>query len=136
MVALADGTIDAIASDHAPHARYEKEVEFDRAPFGVTGLETALALALTRLHREKRIPLARIVDLFSAGPARAMNLRGRGTLARGSPGDVTIFDPARRWTFDASKSLSKSRNTPFDGWQLTGKAVATIVGGRFAYRAE
>jgi dihydroorotase len=136
LVALADGTIDAIASDHAPHARYEKEVEFDRAPFGVTGLETALALALTRLHREKRMPLARIVDLFSAGPARALNLRGRGTLARGAPADVTIFDPARRWTFDASKSLSKSRNTPFDGWQLTGKAVATIVGGRFAYRAD
>jgi len=136
LVALADGTIDAIASDHAPHARYEKEVEFDRAAFGVTGLDTALALALTRLHREKRMPLARIVELFSAGPARAMNLRGRGTLARGAPADVTIFDPARRWTFDASKSLSKSRNTPFDGWQLTGKAVATIVGGRFAYRAD
>jgi len=136
MVALADGTIDAIASDHAPHARYEKEVEFDRAPFGVTGLETALALALTRLHREKHMPLARIVELFTAGPARALNLRGRGTLARGAPADVTIFDPARRWTFDASKSLSKSRNTPFDGWQLTGKAVATIVGGRFAYRAD
>ena len=136
IVALADGTIDAIASDHAPHARYEKEVEFDRAAFGVTGLETALALALTRLHREKRLPLARIVELFSAGPARALNLRGRGSLSRGAPANVTIFDPAQRWTFDASKSLSKSRNTPFDGWQLTGKAVATIVGGRFAYRAD
>jgi len=136
IAALADGTIDAIASDHAPHARYEKEVEFERAAFGVTGLETALALALTRLHREKRMPLARIVELFSAGPARALNLRGRGTLARGAPADLTIFDPARRWTFDASKSLSKSRNTPFDGWQFTGKAVATIVGGRFAYRAD
>ncbi len=136
IVALGDGTIDAIASDHAPHAHYEKEVEFDRAPFGVTGLETALALALTKLHREKRLPLARIVELFSSGPARALNLRGRGSLARGAPGDVTIFDPSRRWTFDASKSLSKSRNTPFDGWQFTGKAVATIVGGRFAYRAD
>ncbi len=136
IVALADGTIDAIASDHAPHARYEKEVEFDRAAFGVTGLETALALALTRLHREKRLPLARIVELFSAGPARALNLRGRGSLARGAPADVTIFDPAQRWTFNAAKSLSKSRNTPFDGWQFTGKAVATIVGGQFAYRAD
>src|SRR5271157_3115502 len=123
IVALADGTIDAIASDHAPHARYEKEVEFDRAAFGVTGLETALALALTRLHREKRLPLARIVELFSAGPARALNLRGRGSLSRGAAANVTIFDPAQRWTFDASKSLSKSRNTPFDGWQFTGKAV-------------
>ena len=136
LVALADGTVDAIASDHAPHAHYEKEVEFERAPFGVTGLETALALALTKLHREKRLPLARIVELFTAGPTRALNLRGRGSLARGSHADVTIFDPAKRWTFDASKSLSKSRNTPFDGWQFTGKAVATIVGGRFAYRAE
>ena len=136
IVALADGTIDAIASDHAPHARYEKEVEFDRAAFGVTGLETALALALTRLHREKRLPLARIVELFSAGPARALNLRGLGSLSRGAPANVTIFDPAQRWTFDASKSLSKSRNTPFDGWQFTGKAVATIVGRRFAYRAD
>jgi dihydroorotase len=136
IVALADGTIDAIASDHAPHARYEKEVEFDRAAFGVTGLETALPLALTRLHREKRLPLARIVELFSAGPARALNLRGRGSLSRGAAANVTIFDPAQRWTFDASKSLSKSRNTPFDGWQFTGKAVATIVGGRFAFRAD
>ncbi len=136
IVALADGTIDAIASDHAPHARYEKEVEFDRAAFGVTGLETALALALTKLHREKRLPLARIVELFSAGPARALNLRGRGSLSRGASANVTIFDPAQRWTFEASKSLSKSRNTPFDGWQFTGKAVATIVGGRFAYRAD
>jgi len=136
IVALADGTIDAIASDHAPHARYEKEVEFDRAPFGITGLETALALALSKLHREKRLPLARIVELFTSGPARALSLRGRGSLARGAPADVTIFDPAKRWTFDASKSLSKSRNTPFDGWQFTGKAVATIVGGRFAYRGD
>jgi len=136
IVALADGTIDAIASDHAPHARYEKEVEFDRAAFGVTGLETALALALTRLHREKRLPLLRIVELFTAGPARALNLRGRGNLSRGAPADVTIFDPAKRWTFDASKSLSKSRNTPFDGWQFTGKAVATIVGGRFVYQTD
>jgi dihydroorotase len=136
IAALADGTIDAIVSDHAPHARYEKEVEFDRAAFGVTGLETSLALALTRLYREKRVPLPRIVELFSAGPARALNLRGRGSLSRGAPADVTIFDPAKRWTFDASKSLSKSRNTPFDGWQLTGKAVATIVGGQFAYRAD
>ena len=136
IVALADGTIDAIASDHAPHARYEKEVEFDRAAFGVTGLETALALALTCLHRQHGVPLTRVVELFSAGPARALNLRGRGSLSRGAAADVTIFDPARRWTFDAAKTLSKSRNTPFDGWQLTGKAVATIVGGRFAYRAE
>lgn len=136
MAALADGTIDAIASDHAPHARYEKEVEFDRAAFGITGLETALALAITKLHREKRLPLLRIVELFTAGPARALGLRGRGNLSRGAAADITIFDPTRRWTFDASKSLSKSRNTPFDGWQLTGKPIATIVAGRFVHRAD
>lgn len=134
LVALADGTIDAIASDHAPHARYEKEVEFDRAPFGVTGLETAVALALTRLQRTRHLPLARIVELFSTGPARVMSLKGYGTLARGSHADITIFDPTKRWTFDAARSLSKSRNTPFDGWQLTGKVVATIVDGRFVHR--
>jgi len=94
-----------------------------------------LGIAITRLHREQRIPLARIVELFTAGPARVVDLRGRGTLARGSYADVTIFDPKKRWTFDASKSLSKSRNTPFDGWQLTGKVVATIVGGVIQHRA-
>jgi len=133
LVALADGTVDAIATDHAPHAVHEKEMEFERAAFGITGLETALGLALTRLHREKHIPLARIVELFTAGPARCFDLRGRGSLVRGSIADVTIFDPKKKWTFDAAKSRSKSRNTPFDGWQLTGKVVATIVGGRIVY---
>ena len=135
LVALADGTVDAIATDHAPHAPHEKIIEFERALFGITGLETALGIAITRLHREQKIPLARIVELFTEGPARVVDLRGRGTLARGSYADVTIFDPKKRWTFDASKSLSKSRNTPFDGWQLTGKVVATIVGGMVQYRA-
>ncbi len=133
LVALADGTVDAIATDHAPHALHEKQMEFELAAFGVIGLETALALAMTRLHREKRIPLARVVELFTAGPARCFDLRGRGSLARGSMADVVIFDPKKRWTFDAAKSLSKSRNTPFDGWQLTGKVVATIVGGKIVY---
>jgi dihydroorotase len=135
LVALADGTVDAIATDHAPHAPHEKIIEFERALFGITGLETALGITITRLHREQKIPLARIVELFTAGPARVVDLRGRGTLARGSYADVTIFDPKKRWTFDASKSLSKSRNTPFDGWQLTGKVVTTIVGGVIQYRA-
>ena len=136
LVALADGTVDAIATDHAPHATHEKIVEFEKAAFGVTGLETALGLAITRLHRENKIPLARIVELFTAGPARVVDLRGRGTLVRGSHADVTIFDPKRRWTFEATKSRSKSRNTPFDGWQLTGKVVATIVGGKIVYRGD
>ena len=136
LVALADGTVDAIASDHAPHATHEKIIEFEKAMFGITGLETALGLAITRLHRDHKVPLTRIVELFTAGPTRVVDLRARGTLIRGSYADVTIFDPKKRWTFEAAKSRSKSRNTPFDGWQLTGKVVATIVGGKVVYRAN
>jgi dihydroorotase len=136
LVALADGTVDAIATDHAPHATHEKEIEFERAAFGITGLETAVALAITKLHREHKIPLARIVELFTAGPARVFDLRGRGSLARGDHADVTIFDPQKRWRFEAGKSRSLSHNTPFDGWQLTGKVVATIVGGKMLHRAD
>jgi dihydroorotase len=134
LVAMADGTIDAIATDHAPHATHEKQVEFERAAFGITGLETALALAITKLHREHKISLTRIVELFTSGPARVFDLPGRGSLARGNVADVTIFDPTKRWTFEAAKSRSLSRNTPFDGWQFTGKVAATIVGGRVVYR--
>jgi dihydroorotase len=108
-------------------------MEFERAAFGITGLETALALAITMLHREKHIPLARVVELFTAGPARCFDLRGRGSLVRGSVADVTVFDPKKKWTFDAAETLSKSRNTPFDGWQLTGKVLATIVGGKIVH---
>ena len=135
IVAIADGTVDAIATDHAPHATHEKIIEFEKAMFGITGLETALGLAITRLHRQHRIPLARIVELFTAGPARVVDVRGRGSLVRGSHADVTIFDPHKRWTFEVAKSRSKSNNTPFDGWQLTGKVVATIVGGRIVFRS-
>jgi dihydroorotase len=135
IVALADGTIDAIATDHAPHAPHEKEMEFERAAFGITGLETALALAITKLHRERHIPLSRIVELFTAGPARCFGLHGRGSLVPGSIADVTIFDPKKKWTFDAAKSLSMSKNTPFDGVPLAGKVVATIVGGKIVFAA-
>jgi dihydroorotase len=135
IVALGDGTVDAIATDHAPHTTHEKIIEFEKAMFGITGLETALGLAITRLHREHKIPLARIVELFTAGPARVVDVRGRGTLARGSHADVTIFDPKKRWTFEVAKSRSKSNNSPFDGWQLTGKVVATIVSGKIVYRS-
>jgi dihydroorotase len=136
LVGLADGSVDAIATDHAPHAAHEKDVEFERAAFGATGLETALGLAVLRLHKERRVPLLRVVELFSTGPARVLGLKGRGSLARGSVADVTVFDPAARWTFHASESRSRARNTPFDGWQLTGKVIATIVGGQFAYRVD
>ena len=110
LVALADGTIDAIATDHAPHASHEKEMEFELAAFGITGLETALALAITKLHSEKHIPLARVVELFTAGPARCFDLRGRGSLARGSFADVTIFDP-RRSGLMSPRGHSPSRRT-------------------------
>lgn len=136
LVALADGTVDAIATDHAPHAPHEKQVEFERAAFGITGLETALPLAISQLHREHKIPLMRIVELFTSGPARVFDLKDRGALARGNFADVTIFDPKKRWTFDTSRSHSLSRNTPFDGYQFTGKVVATIVGGKIVYRGD
>ena len=136
VVALRDGTVDAIATDHAPHAQHEKEVEFEHASFGITGLETALPLAITQLYGKYKIPLTRIVELFTSGPARAFDLTGRGTLVRGSFADVTVFDPKKRWTFEASKSRSLSRNTPFDGWHFTGKPAATIVGGKIVYRAS
>lgn len=134
LAALADGTLDAIATDHAPHAAHEKQVEFERAAFGIIGLETALALAVTKLHREKHIPLSRVVELFTSGPARCFDLPERGSLKIGSFADVTIFDPKKKWTYDASKSNSKSKNTPFDGWHFTGKVIATIVAGRIVYR--
>jgi dihydroorotase len=128
-----DGTVDALASDHAPHAFHEKQVEFERAAFGITGLETALPVAITVLHQHFGLPLSRIVGLLSSNPAKIFNLKDRGTLGKGAHADVTIFDPRKKWTFDATQSRSKSRNTPFDGWAFSGKAVATIVGGRVVY---
>jgi dihydroorotase len=136
LVALEDGTVDAIATDHAPHATHEKQVEFERAAFGITGLETALALALSELHRKHKVPLTRIVELFTSGPAKVFDLHHRGSLAKGNHADVTIFDPKKRWTYEAAKSLSLSHNTPFDGWQFTGKVIATIVEGKIVHRAD
>ena len=134
--AVGDGTIDAVATDHAPHHADEKALEFDHAPFGITGLETAVGLALDRLVHRGVVGLERLVELFSVNPARIFRLEGRGTLRQGAWGDVTILDPDLRWTFDASRSKSKSRNTPFDGWALRGVAVATVVAGRVVYRRE
>ena len=130
---IVDGTIDAIATDHAPHAFHEKQVEFERASFGITGLETALPIAITVLHHHFGLPLGRIVELLSSKPATIFNLEGRGTLAEGAHADVTIFDPNRKWIFDVVQSRSKSRNTPFNGWTFTGRVVATIVAGEVVY---
>ena len=131
--ALLDGVVDAIATDHAPHAMHEKEVEFELAPNGITGLETALGLSLRWLHKEWRMPLGRVLSLLSAQPAALLGLKGRGTLAVGSYGDVVIFDPKAEWTYRATESKSKAKNTPFDGWDMLGKVHYTIAEGRIAY---
>jgi dihydroorotase len=126
---LKDGTIDAIATDHAPHHQDEKALEYDRAPFGITGLETAVGLAFNELVHKGIIDLARLVELCSTNPARIFRLKDRGTLKPGSIADITIIDPEHLWTFRNADSRSKSRNSPYDGWEFTGRAVATIVGG-------
>lgn len=131
---LLDGTIDAIATDHAPHAAHEKEQEFDRAPNGIIGLETALGLAIHILHREPKMPLAKVLALLSSRPARALGLRDCGSLAVGSPADVVVFDPDETWTFRAGDSKSKSKNTPFDGWEMRGRVRCTIGEGRITFR--
>ncbi len=135
LAGLVDGAVDCVATDHAPHAEHEKNQEFDRAPFGMTGLETALGLCISILHYRHKAPLLRIVELLSANPARVMGLQGRGTLAAGARADVTIFDPAKKWTYHVAQSHSKSKNSPFDGWQLQGKVMATIMGGAFKFQA-
>jgi dihydroorotase len=132
--ALLDGTIDCIATDHAPHASHEKEVEFERAPNGITGLETALGLALRVLHREHGMPLARVMALMSARPAEVIGLRDRGNLRVGSWADLVLFDAATEWNFVAKNSRSMSRNTPFDGATMLGRVRATICEGRVVYR--
>jgi dihydroorotase len=131
---LRDGTIDAIATDHAPHHADEKALEYDRAPMGITGLETAVGLAFERLVHTGVIDLKRFVELFSTNPAKIFSLKNRGTLRIGAFADVTILDPDLKWTYKASESKSKSKNSPFDGWNFTGAPAATIVGGRVVYR--
>ena len=128
---LADGTVDAIATDHAPHEAALKDVEFDRAPFGVIGFETAIGLGLELVHAGK-LSLMRLVELFTSGPARILGMQRR--IAENEPGDLTIFSTEHKWTFRAEESASKSRNSPFDGREFRGAPMATIVAGRIAYR--
>ena len=133
---LMDGTVDCIATDHAPHALFEKEQEFERAPNGITGLETALGLALRVLHKGHGMTVSRVMELMSAQPAGIVSLEGRGTLKVGSFADVVVFDPAAEWSFEAKRSRSKSKNTPFDGAGMVGRVMATICVGRVVYRSE
>ncbi len=127
---IADGTITILCSDHAPHCDYEKEVEFDQAPFGIVGLETELGLFLDLLvHQKKAIDLPRLIALFTVEPARLLRL-DRGTLSPGAAGDITVIDPGLEWTVETAGFQSRSRNSPFQGWQLKGRAVRTIVAGR------
>jgi len=129
---IADGSVDAIATDHAPHHYDEKKVEYDRAPFGIVGLETAVPLSLDRLVHAGRIRLSRMVELLSVNPARILNVPG-GSLSEGAPADITIIAPDVKVKIDAGKLRSRSKNTPFDGWELRGGVAATIVGGRPLY---
>ncbi len=128
------GAIDAIATDHAPHPGSEKMQEFEKCPFGILGLETALGLSFEKLLHPKKIGLKRLVELFTTGPARILGIP-RGTLAGGVAGDVTIFSLDREWTYDVNKSFSKSRNSPFDGKTFRGGPVATVVNGAIVWRA-
>ena len=134
--AILDGVVDVIATDHAPHAIHEKEVEFDDAPSGIIGLETAFGLALRWLHQEWKMPLGRVLSLLSAQPAALLGLKGRGSLAVGNFADVVVFDPKAEWTYHAREGKSKARNTPFDGWAMQGRVRWTISEGRMAYNAK
>ena len=134
IAALLDGTVDCIATDHAPHACHEKEVEFERAPNGITGLETALALALRILHEQHGMPIPRILALLSSNPAKLINLKDRGTLKIGSHADLVLFHPTAQWTFTAAHSKSKSKNSPFNDWTLPGQIHLTISEGRIVHR--
>ena len=129
---LADGTVDAIATDHAPHEPALKDVEFDKAPFGILGFETALSLALEQLVYSGRISLLRMVELFTAGPARVLGMERK--IAAGQPGDLTVFSLDHSWTYKVKESASKSRNSPFDGRTFKGAPMATIVGGRVVHK--
>ena len=131
---IADGTLSILCSDHAPHAEFEKEVEFDQAPFGIVGLETELGLFIDLLvHKHRKIDIVRLIEMYTVEPARLLKL-GAGTLSVGAPADVTLIDPNLEWTVRIDQFQSLSRNSPFDGWKLKGRAVRTIVGGRTVWK--
>jgi dihydroorotase len=131
---IGDGTLSILASDHAPHAGFEKEVEFDAAPFGMVGLETELGLFLDLLvHKHRKIDIVRLIEMYTVEPARLLKL-GAGTLSIGAEADITLIDPKMQWTVDVAKFQSGSRNSPFDGWKLKGRAVRTIVGGKTVWK--
>jgi dihydroorotase len=131
---LADGTIDCIASDHAPHSVLEKDVEFTSAAFGILGLETSVGLSLEKLVKTGQLALPRLVERMSVAPAKILRLAGKGSLAPGSDADVTVLDPTAAWTVDVQKFQSVSKNSPFHGWNLTGRAVLTVASGRVVHR--
>lgn len=132
---IADGTVDALATDHAPHPGSEKMQEFERCPFGILGLETAIGLTLQKLVHPGTITLNRMIELYTTGPASVLRL-ARGTLSLGAPADVTVLDLQSNWTYDVNRSLSKSRNSPFDGVTFLGGPAATIVAGTIVWRRE
>jgi len=133
--AVVDGTLDCLATDHAPHTDFEKDSDFDSAPFGIVGLETALGIYLKALVEPKHLSLPELIMKLTVNPLRVLGLPG-GTLEAGAPADVTVFDPSRRWTVRAEEFASKGRNTPFQGWELPGQVLVTMMGGRVTYRAE
>lgn len=135
LTGVADGTIEVICSDHAPHCDFEKEVEFDYAPFGITGLETELALSLMQFYHTRRMSLPEVIARFTTAPARLLHLP-KGALSVGMDGDVTVIDPERDWIFEREDTASKSQNSPFYGWALKGRAVMTIVGGKVVWHEQ
>jgi dihydroorotase len=131
---IGDGTIEILASDHAPHAQFEKEVEFDMAPFGIVGLETELGIFIDLIvHKKKVIDLPRLIEMFTANPARLLKIEA-GTLSAGVAADITLIDPNLEWGVNADAFQSASRNTPFVGWELKGRAVRTIVAGKTVWQ--
>jgi dihydroorotase len=133
---LADGTIDAIATDHAPHGKHEKEIEFDQAAFGIIGLETSLALALTNLVYKNRIKWPRLIEIMSANPASILGLKAKGSFSRGADADIVIIDPKKEWTYKKGSIVSKSKNSPFIDWQFKGKVTDVVIGGKSVLRQE